>query len=445
MRYFDQGGKRAVWVVHRRGGKDLTALHQTAKMAMKRVGAYWHVFPTYEQGRKAIWEGFTADGKRILTSVFPDAMVRRKNEQQMMVELKNGSIWRLIGSDKIEVVGAGPVGVVFSEFALAKPNAWNLIRPMLRENGGWASFVTTPRGRNHAWQMYQVAKSEAGWFHDLQTLYDTRAYDPDKTMQEERAEGMPEALIRQEYLCDWTAALVGSVWGDQIELLERAGGMTEFEHPTDGVYTAWDLGISDATAIWFWRLNSGGGLDFIDHYEANGQQLKHFYDVLDSKPYQYVMHWLPHDGAAERLGMLTTIEQQVQAQYPGKVRIGPRHSVMDGIQAGRWLLNRPCRFHPRTSHGIEAMRHYHYEWDEDTKAFAKKPEHDWSSHTADAFRYTAVVAKVTQLAARREAEPVKRPYGAEEIIVKDGKTTLGRPLEELFEEHHASRQKGRRI
>jgi hypothetical protein len=158
MAFLDNGGKRAVWVVHRRGGKDLTALHQTCKAMHERRGVYWHVYPTAEQGKKAIWEGFTKTGERIMEQVFPAAI--RKTPKaftpngEMIVELKCGSIWRLLGSDKMEVVGAGPVGVVFSEYALAKPKTWDLVRPMLRENEGWAVFISTPRGPNHFKKLY---------------------------------------------------------------------------------------------------------------------------------------------------------------------------------------------------------------------------------------------------------------------------------------------------
>ena len=141
MEFMDNGGKKAINVWHRRSGKDLVALHQTAKMAHQRKGAYWHLYPTQTQARKAIWEGFTKEGKRTLENVFPGfldpkrkgSIVKRKDEQQMMIELKSGSVWRLVGSDRIEVVGAGPVGVVYSEYALSDPRARNMIRPMLRE------------------------------------------------------------------------------------------------------------------------------------------------------------------------------------------------------------------------------------------------------------------------------------------------------------------------
>ena len=401
MAWFDSGGKRAVWVVHRRGGKDLTGAHQLCKMAHLRKGQYWHVFPTFEQGRKAIWEGFRSDGKRVIENVFPEALVRRRNEQQMMLELKCGSIYRIIGSDKIEVVGAGPAGVLFSEYSIAKPRAWDLIAPMLRENDGWASFVYTPRGNNHGKKLFDMAQKNPDWFCEMQTLYDTRAYDPERTLSEERAAGRPEALIRQEYLCDWTAANVGSVWGEQMEALEKAGRLEAFDHPGDGVVTTWDMGISDAMAIWFWRINEDRSADLIDHYEATGKALSHFFDVVEAKPYVYLKHWVPHDARARTYQTgVSTVEMFVKRWGAERVGVVPSLSFEDGIQAARWLLQQKVRFHPRAAEGIEALKAYHYAWDDDLKVFSSKPEHDWSSHTSDAFRYVACVVKRTEMVTR---------------------------------------------
>ena len=421
MRYLDNGGKKAFIVWHRRSGKDLTMLHQTAKMMHQRKGSYWHIFPTFSQGRKAIWEGFTKDGKRILENVFPGfidpkrsgSIVKRKDEQQMMLELKCGSIWRLLGSDKVEVVGAGPVGVVFSEYAVASPVAGRMISPMLRENGGWEVYITTPRGNNHAKEMFDAATRDSLWFTDTKTLYDTRAYDPEGTIAEERAKGMPEALIKQEYLCDWTAALAGAVWGDQINQLDSQGGMNAFQPGFDQIFTSWDIGYTDSTSIWFWRLHDGG-IDFIDYYEEHGKPLRHYFDLVNSKPYKYVKHWLPHDARQQTLASEVNILNQCLREWPGMVAISPDLSLMDGINAARWLLMQGVRFHPRCKEGVDALRNYHFEYDEEKKDYSPRPAHDWSSHGADAFRYAATVVKVSQLLtkkaeAKAESEPAAKP------------------------------------
>ena len=400
MEYMNEHAKsgRAILIWHRRSGKDLTALHQTCVMMHERKGVYWHVYPTAEQARKALWEGFTSDGQRIMEQVFPKEIRKSPRDwfpnAEMVVELKCGSIWRLLGSDRVEVVGAGPVGVVFSEYAMSKPQGWDFISPMLRENDGWAVFVTTPRGNNHAKKLYDKAKNNPTWFCDLRTLYDTRAYDPERTISEERAEGKPESTIRQEYLCDWNAADVGSVWGDLLEGLEKRGGIGVFEHPKDGVFTSWDLGISDAMAIWFWRLNKDNVPDLIDHYEATGRPISHFMDEVDARGYQYVRHWFPHDARARTFQTgASTIELVTVRWLAEKVSITPELSLADGIQAARWLLQQPIRIHSRCEAGLDALRAYHYKWDDDRKVLSSKPEHDWSSHTSDAFRYVACAVR----------------------------------------------------
>jgi phage terminase large subunit len=424
MKYFDEGGRRAFTCWHRRAGKDLCAGHQEVKSAHRDVGQYWHFFPTFEQGRRAIWDGFLKTGERIIENVFPGALypsragsiVKRRNDQSMFLELKCGSVWRIMGTDRVESVGAGPKGVVFSEFALCRPTAWDFVRPMLRESGGWAWFQTTPRGRNHAYKLFKAATPETGWYRDTQTVRDTglkyasnrgdRELTAEQMMQEEREEGMQEELIRQEYLCDWTAALLGSVFGSLLELLDTSGRTdADFTHPSDGVHTTWDLGISDSTAIWFWRL-SGKGVEVIDFYEDHGKALSHYVQVLKDKGFRYETHWLPHDARARTLVTGTSVLEELAEQLTN-VRIGPDLSPEDGIQAARWLLQQPeTRFHKRCADGVEALRSYHYAYDEDAKVFSKRPQHDWSSHAADAWRYCAVVRKI---ALSMQADPPEKP------------------------------------
>lgn len=403
-----QRGGRAAWCVHRRGGKDLTAAHGTCAAMHQRIGGYWHVFPMYAQARKAIWEGFRSDGKRIIDNVFPREIVKRRNEQEMSIETHNGSIWRLIGSDRIDsVVGSGPVGVVFSEFALCKPNSWEFVRPMLRESEGWAAFISTPRGRNHFKTIFDIAGREPGWWRELQTIHDTKTL-PANTVEDEIRQGMPEALARQEYLCDWEAALVGSVWGDLVEAIEKAGQVQAFDHARDAVFTAWDLGLSDATAIWFWRVaDDGSGIDVLDYYESHGKPLSHYFDVLEQRGYSYRRHWLPHDARAKTLASgVSILDQCVNHFGSSAVAIGPQLSKLDGIQAARWLLQQQgLRFHSRCAEGINVLRQYHYKYDEGRKTFSAEPEHDWSSHGADGWRYLACVAKVTKQLVEKRPEP----------------------------------------
>jgi hypothetical protein len=385
-----------------------------AKASMERVGLYWYLLPTYRQAKRVIWQGFRNDGKTFLGSVFPDQVVKARNEQDMRLELVNGSVIQLMGSDSYDsLVGANPVGVIFSEFALSKPSAWDYVRPMLTANGGWAAFNTTPRGLNHAYKLWQYATSDDGkkdgWFSELASIWDTGAFsDPQSVMDQERRSGMPDALVRQEYLCDWTAALVGSVWGDLVESLDKRGATQPFDRETTDVFTSWDIGIGDSTAIWFWRLR-GDGLEFIDFLEAHGKPLDYYADEIERRKWKVRKHWLPHDAKARTLVTGSSVIEQLTYRFGhGNVQIGPKLSLLDGVQAARWLLQKEgTRIHPACGVGLDSIRAYHYEFDEDTKAYSAKPEHDWSSHAADSFRYAAVVARQTGIvASAQKAKPV---------------------------------------
>jgi hypothetical protein len=420
MRYFDNGGKRAITVWHRRAGKDLTAMHQACKAAHQEKGLYWHIFPTAEMARKMIWTGFTKSGDRIMEQVFPKAIRKSPREWapqgEMVVELKCGSVWRMIGSDNADTVGAGPKGVVFSEFALAKPTAWDLIRPMLRESGGWAWFITTPRGANHAKTLYEQATPESGWYRDTQTVDTTglkyasnRRPGVDigaaEMMEEERLEGMPDELIAQEYRCDWNAANVGSFYGTLLVGLASRGSVgLAFDSLPDGINTAWDLGRADDTAIWWWRRDGSGRRQVLDHYASHGHDLEHYFSVVEQRAkehgWQYAKHWLPHDARAKTLATRRSVMEQCLERWgPSRVALVPELSFLDGIQATRRLLQADIQIHPRCSKvatprdcdGVEALRSYHREWDAERKCFRETAVHDWSSHTADAFRYLAVV------------------------------------------------------
>lgn len=209
----------------------------------------------------------------------------------------------------------------------------------------------------------------------------------------------------------------GAIFGDLVAALEGKGDIGSFEHPVDGVFTSWDLGFTDATAIWFWRINEHGVADIIDHYEAHGKPLSHYFSVIDTKGFQYGRHWLPHDAKQKTLQSGVSVFEQFAERYgTGLIGISPSLSLIDGIQAGRWLLEQPIRFHKRCEAGIDALREYRYEYDEETKAYSRRPLHNWASHTSDAFRYLALVVKVSDLIQRPEIakrRDVRIPEAAE--------------------------------
>lgn len=199
---WDEGVKRLILVGHRRLGKDKMVFANLPKKMMERVGTYFYFLPTYNQARKVIWNGADAAGFRFLDH-FPKEIIKRKNEAEMIVELTNGSILQLVGADNIDrIVGTNPIGVVFSEYSLMKPEVWDLISPILTENGGWAVFVYTPRGQNHAYHLLRMAEKNERWFVEILPVTKTHAV-PEVDLLEQKAT-MSQALYNQEYLCDFT-------------------------------------------------------------------------------------------------------------------------------------------------------------------------------------------------------------------------------------------------
>ena len=389
LRKIDTGGiKRAIHVWHRRGGKDLTDFNFTIKKAYQEKGVYWHIFPTYNQGRKAIWEGMTSKGVSYL-SYIPKEIIKSINKQEMSVHLDNGSIWRIVGADNINsIVGAGPRGVVISEASLQSPLVWEYIEPMLLENGGWALFNGTPRGENHFYDLVEMAKTNPNWYVDIKTIDDTNVVTNEQ-IEELRRQGRPEEIIQQEYYCSFAGSIHGAYYADLLRKADREGRICPV--PYDGsalVHTAWDLGINDTTAIWFYQT-VGKEIRFIDFYEASGHGLAHYAAKLQQLGYDYGTHTAPHDIVIRELGSGKS-RLEMAASLGIKFEVAPKLAVIDGINAGRGLLSRCWFDKDKCKLGIQALKQYRKEWDERKQTFKDNPLHDWASNAADSFRYACI-------------------------------------------------------
>jgi phage terminase large subunit len=394
----ERGVKRMVLIWHRRSGKDDLALHWTCAAMMQRPGTYWHMLPEASQSRKAIWDAVDGHvGIRRIDWVFPKELRRRTLEHQMQLELANGSMWQVLGSDNYDsLVGSPPVGVVFSEYALANPNAWAMLRPILAENGGWAIFITTPRGRNHAHRIYELARHDPAWFGQLLTVEDTKVISREiieterREVAKERGDDEADAFIGQEYFCNFDAPVAGAYYARLLALAEAGGRVGSVPYdPRHPVTTAWDLGVGDSTAIWFMQ-QIGLDVHLIDYYEASGVGADHYAKVIREKDYAYTGHILPHDANDREWGNNASSRVDVLKSLGVKPhRILARASVDDGINAARMLIQR-AKFDPvKCERGLDALRNYQRRWDDTLKIFSQNPLHDWSSHGADAFRYLA--------------------------------------------------------
>ena len=396
--YLEGGGRRAVAVWHRRAGKDSTAINWTAVAAHQRIGTYWHMLPTATQGRMVVWEGRDGHGRRLIDQAFPPSLRSSERNDRMSMELKCGSVWQVVGSDNYDrLVGANPIGVVFSEWSLTDPRAWDYVRPILAENGGWALFVYTPRGKNHGFELYDIARHHGDWFAEQLSVAATGILDP-RVIAEERSSGMSEALVQQEYFCSFEAASEGSYFGKLLEQAEQAGRVTRVPwQPELKVDTWWDLGIGDSTAVWF-SQRAGMERHFIDYYECSGEGLAHYAKMLQDRGYVYGVHWAPHDIEARELG--TGKSRLDVAKGLGlNFRTAPRLSIEDGIEAVRNLLPRAWFDTEKCRQGLRALKSYHRDFSERRQSYLPHPVHDWSSHAADALRTGAVTVREIRSAA----------------------------------------------
>lgn len=395
LKALDSDIKRAVWIVHRRGGKDKTLWNMMIKKAHERIGIYYYLLPTYAQARKIIWDGIDRDGFKFLDHI-PDVLVKSKNIADMKIDLKCGSIIQLVGTDNYNsIVGTNPVGCVFSEFALQDPMAWGLIRPILAENDGWAVFNYTPRGKNHGWDLYNIAKQN-NWFHEVLTVNDTKREDgtpviTPEMIEEERRTGMDEDLIQQEYFCSFSGAISGSYYGKQMKDLEAQGRMLKgLYEPTCRVQTWWDLGMDDSMSILFTQV-IGREIRFIDYFESSGEGLAYYAKILADKPYVYECHNFPHDASVRELGTGKSREEVAKSLGIRPLKVVPRvEKKEDGIQAVRSILPRVWIDIEKCKRLIDALLNYSHEYDEKNKCWKPTPKHSWASHGNDSVQTFAL-------------------------------------------------------
>jgi phage terminase large subunit len=429
-RALEGGCTRLALAWPRRHGKDEIALHWAACSMMTRPGAVWHMLPLANQSRKALWDAVNPrTGKRRIDDAFPPELRETTREQDMFIRFKNGSTWQVVGSDNYNaLVGSPPVGVVFSEYAMADPNAWAFLRPILVENGGWAIFISTPRGRNHFSRLIDYAKDDPNWFGQVLTVEDTGAIPIEaiqrerKELRNERGDKEAEAIIRQEYYCDFDADIPGAYFGELMKSAEVQGRVGSFPHVIgQPVGTAWDIGVGDSTVIWFYQL-IGHKVRIINVLEGSGVGLEWYAKKLLAMDYVYSDTIWPHDGAVQEWGSGQS-RVQVAAGYGLKPRVLERDSVDDGIQAVRMMLP-ACEFNTtpdtfpgetpddakaRMTRAMDAIRQYRREYDDKLQRFRDKPLHDWTSHFADALRY---LAKGRQPFRGTQARPINAPRQA---------------------------------
>jgi hypothetical protein len=364
-------------------------------------GLFGYVAPYQNQARRIAWDYFKH---------YAQPLISDTNEQMMTITLVNNTKVSLFGADNADAMrGLGFSGVYMDEYGDFKPSVFgNVIRPALSDKQGWAVFAGTPKGKNQFWDIYETARRIPDEWFVLRLPASESGLLPQSELNAAKAQ-LSEDQYLQEYECSFEAAILGAFFGTEMRQAEpRINERVVFE-PGYPVHTAWDLGYRDDTAIWWYQV-VGGEVRVIDFYAVSGADIRAIAEVVVNKGYTYGKHYLPHDARAKSLQTGRSIVEQL-ADHLGinHLSVVPNIGLQDGIQAIRQMLPRTWFNSVKCGDGIEALRQYQREYDEDKKAFRASPRHDWTSHPADAFRMLAVAWR---------AEPsAQRPLESKTLIV----------------------------
>jgi len=404
MPFHDRTKRWACLVAHRRAGKTVAAVNDIIRAAFMYKGPnglFGYVAPYQNQARRIAWDYFKHYAQPLISDI---------NEQMMTITLVNGAKVSLFGADNADAMrGLGFSGIYLDEYGDFKPSVFgNVIRPALSDKQGWAVFAGTPKGKNQFWDIYETARRIPDEWFVLRLPASESGLLPQSELNAAQAQ-LSEDQYLQEYECSFEAAILGAFFGTEMRQAEpRINERVVF---TEGypVHTAWDLGYRDDTAIWWYQV-VGGEVRVIDFFAVSGADIRAIAEVVVNKGYQYGKHHLPHDARAKSLQTGRSIVEQL-ADHLGinHLSVVPNIGLQDGIQAIRQMLPRTWFNSVKCGDGIEALRQYQREYDEDKKAFRASPRHDWTSHPADAFRMLAVAWR---------AEPsAQRPLESKTLIV----------------------------
>jgi phage terminase large subunit len=375
----------ACLVAHRRAGKTVSCINDLIRRAFtdgKVDARYAYIAPYHSQAKSIAWDyllRYTANVRS------------RENASELWVELINGARIRLFGADNPDALrGLYLDGVILDEYADMRPRVWGeIIRPLLADRQGWAVFIGTPKGHNSFYDIWRTACAADTWF--AKSIKASESGLLAKGELEDAARGMTKDQYDQEFECSFEAAILGAYYGKELKEAEDRITRVEYD-PKLPVFTAWDLGYHDDTAIWFYQVTHSE-VHLIDYYSGSGLSIEDYASKVNEKPYKYARHWLPHDARAKTLASGgRSIIEQLAAHLGGisKLAIVPSLSIQDGIQAVRMMLPRCWFDKENTGEAVELLKLYQREWDEDKKAFRDKPRHDNTSHCADALRMLAV-------------------------------------------------------
>lgn len=371
-----------VAVCHRRFGKTVCAINHLQKGAVtceKPRPRFAYIAPTYTQGKSIAWD-FCQHYARPIPGV-------NVNQSELRIDYPNSGQLRIYGADNPDSLrGIYLDGVVLDEYGLMAHNVFSeVIRPLISDRAGWVLFIGTPNGKNQFYDIVQRAKSDPEWFYAEFPASVTGLIPPVELMSARSQ--MTADEYAQEFECSFEASVKGAVYAREVIQAREDGRITRVPYdPALPVDTDWDLGVGDATAIWFSQTLYTGEVRLIDYYESTGQGLAHYKQVLNEKAYTYGYHWAPHDIQVREMSSGRS-RLETARQLGISFMVSPKvNTLEDGIHAARMLLPRCFFDKDKTARGLECLQHYRWDYNQRISEFTHLPVHDWASHGADAFR-----------------------------------------------------------
>ena len=392
--------KNVMAIIHRRAGKDICCLELWMLRALSRIGTHVYLFPLYSQARSVIWNGMDYSGKPFIDNI-PKCLIKHKNEARMEITLLNGSRLVLAGSNNTDsLMGTNPVTIIYSEFALHHPLARQYLNPILIQNDGIEIIQSTPRGRNHCFEVYEAVRDNPKYHIEHLSIKETFKNDgapiiTDEQVTDARNMGMSEEMVQQEWFCNFNVGNMGAYYTREMSDMDREGRITNLVvNPHLPLHTVWDLGGTDSTAGLLFQLE-GNYIHILFLLHDSGQGFKYYLDKAEqiriSVGCRWGTHFAPHDITQKHQGWEQAESRLMLARRAGwQFQVTPKMSFEDGIEAVRYVFQKLRIDKNNCPLAIRALREYQREYDDAKACFKPAARHDWTSHIADAVRYLAI-------------------------------------------------------
>jgi phage terminase large subunit len=424
QKLFLEGINRILLERPRRSGKEVESWNCIIEAAIESPGLYMMVYPTNVRARAVLWDGaiLMPDGESVkFLNMIPKKVLTVINNQEMKIKLVNDSVIWIVGSDidPDKLRGTNPRGIVFSEFAYQDPRVFYIMLPALRQNGGWLIGQSTFDGMNHFYQLIENNKDDPLWYCRVDSItnlvdeYGNR-YITDEMIEEDRRSGMPEYLIQQEYYGVVEINQETKYFAHAINFMlknERFG--FNLSQPNGNLYTFWDLGVNDKTAIvlvQFFRKFETVQPYVVGYIEDNNREFKYYIDAIrqfaSRKGLIVHSHFAPHDGAErDYYNGLKDIRAHGQALGETFQVVRRPPTLQYGIEVIRQTLHNTYIDKGECQRLIDCLSNYSKEYNDRMGVYKNSPVHDWSSHGVKAFQ-TLALALTDKMISDRTYETV---------------------------------------